>query len=410
MKTNIFQSFAKQILGTIIKTCALSIPLFLCLSCKNDNKQSSKENEERNPSLLKCLNCFPNLKPKYDPPYDYLEIIKLETTRDCLLDGLIKLEMTDSLIFYMDRRDNLFIFNRDGLFISKVGQKGQGPQDYIRLNTFFIHHNQVVLIDEIKGLLLYYDFNGKFISSISINNKYLRNMMNVQLIDDSHLLICYMISGRPEENTSYSILDLNTKTIKWLDFTYNPIKLDNYHHYFSLHQMAKMQDEIHFIMPLCDTIYSYSDSLVSAKYITKTHDKVAKKEQIEYNTKEFHRELFRLDQQGYFVGFNAIYETEHIIILYYDSMVLGYYMFDKNTNEGNFYYHATGEEVTEVPFYRIVQSLPNNQFVAVENLEFLIPLMEDIKGNNKDLLLLKTIVENSEEDDNPLIFIYGFNK
>jgi len=360
--------------------------------------------------VLRCLNCFPKPKPKYDPPYNNLEMIKLETTRDCLIDGLIKLEMNDSLIFYLDRRENLFIFNREGLFVTQVGQKGQGPQDYIRLNSFFIHHNQIVLIDEIKGLLLYYDFHGKFISSTSIPPNYLRNIMNVQLIDESHLLICYMISGRPEENTSYSILDMNTKTVKWLDFTYNPIKLDNYHHSFSLHQMAKVKDEIHFIMPLCDTIFSYSDSSVSAKYITKTHDKIAKKEQIEYNTKAFHRELLRLEQQGYFVGFNAIFETENLIILDYDSMIPQYYMFDKNTNEGNFHHYTTDEEITEVPFFRIIQSLPNDRFIAVENVDYLLRLMEDTKGSNKDLIQFKTIVENSEEDDNPIIFIYGFNR
>ena len=391
-----------------------TIIMYLCsviltgiFTCCTDTTKTRNNNGDVD--VLRCLNCFPKPKPKYDPPYNNLEMIKLETTGDCLIDGLKKLEMNDSLIFYLDMRENLYIFNREGLFITKVGQKGQGPQDYIRLNSFFIHHNQIVLFDSYRGIFLYYDFNGKFTSSISINPDYLRNTTNIQLIDDSHLLICYMISGRPEENTAYSILDMDTKTIKWLDLTYNPIKLDNFYHYFSRHQMAKVQDEIHFIMPLCDTIFSYSDSSVSAKYITKTHDKIAKKEQIEYNTKSLLRELHRLEQQDYFVGYHAIYETENIIILEYSTMI-SYYMFDKNTNEGDFHNYTTDDEITEVPFFRIIQSLPNDRFIAVENLEDLLRLMEDTRGSNKDLLQFKTIVENSEEDDNPIIFIYGFNK
>jgi len=362
-----------------------------------------------NSSLLNCLNCSKDSKPKFDPPFDYLKIIKLETTPDCLIDGLAKLEILDSLIFYFDSRDELYIFNIEGKFITKVGQKGQGPQDYARINTFFIHHNNVVLVDAVKGSLLYYDFRGKFISSMSIPREYLRNIISAQLFDEEKLLICYMISWRADENTSYSVLNLSTKTIEWLDFTYNPIKLDNYYHYFSFNQMVKVQDEIHFIMPLCDTIFSYSESSIYPKYITKTHDKIAKKEQIEYNTHTLHLELLKLEEQGYFVGFKAIFETENIIILEYGT-ILGFYMFDKNTKQGYFHHYAFDEVLKEVPFFIIRRSLSNDQFVAVEPMERLISLMDFIDGDDKYLMQLKKIIENSEEDDNPILFIYGFNK
>jgi len=379
--------------------------IFLEISCKNEKQVFNCEQ-------LHCLNCLEG--PSNDQPaYDSISFIKLETNPNCLITDLRQLEMNDSLIFLLDLSNCLYVFNKEGNFISKIGRKGDGPDEYINLSTFYVdnENNKIVIVDDAKGSFITYDFTGKFLSSIHVPIENIRRSRQALLSDNNNLLLYNMMNMSMEDNMAYSIINLNTGHLKGKYYTYNPIKLNNYLYSFSNHPMVKFEDEIHFIMPLSDTIYCYSKSMFSTKYIVETSQRLIKKEQIAPNTSSYSSEIFRLGKEGYFTGFTAIFETKNKILLEYNEqgMILGYFLFDKQKKEGfRYLYNYDDKLIKKVPFFRIVYSLPNDQFIGIANPDYLLGLKDKLDVSNPTVRRFKEMFDKTKEDDNPILFIYGF--
>lgn len=386
-------------------TISLAIALLIKVlsSCSNDNRPL---NNNGNHVELHCLNCSKGSEPiDAHFPYNDVKMIKLETTSDCLITHILEIVMTDSLIFIRDQRDALFLFNIEGNFICQIGQKGQGPTEYITIDAFFINNNRVGIVDHYKERFLFYNFEGKFISSTESKFDHLDRSNQALLTNNNQLLIHNDINFK-DDNTAYRIIDMNTNQVIGNYYTYNPIKLDSYRHYFSNNAMAKSNDEIHFIMPLCDTIFSYADSTFSVKYIVKTYDNIATKQQIEYNTKDLNADMRALLRQGYFTGFKTIFETDNFIFLGFSVIIEGFFIFDKNSKEGYQYLYSYDDIMNEIPFFTIIGSQSNDKFIGFEIPETLLMLTENAKWDNIYLMQLKEILDNSKEDDNPILFIY----
>lgn len=81
-----------------------------------------------------------------------------------------------------------------------------------------------------------------------------------------------------QKHILYSICTNKSKTV----FSYQPITVGNYMYPFSWHPMARSGKDIDIIMPLCDTIYTYSAATSSfePKYIIETPQKMIPKEKI----------------------------------------------------------------------------------------------------------------------------------
>ena len=112
--------------------------------------------------------------------------------------------------------------------------------------------------------------------------------------EDGKLLLHHAMNM--EENMANSLIDAATGKLISRSFSYNPIRLKNYIYYFSAHPMAKCMDEIHFIMPLCDTLYSYPSFL--PKYIVETPREMASKSQITARTDSYSKDIIALNRRG----------------------------------------------------------------------------------------------------------------
>ena len=81
--------------------------------------------------------------------------IPLETKDSVLLKDLYRVCWVDDRIFVFDRSDEinaLFVFSDQGNFITRVGLRGQGPEEYLYLTHFFV--------DEKERILTLVDFGG----------------------------------------------------------------------------------------------------------------------------------------------------------------------------------------------------------------------------------------------------------
>lgn len=368
--------------------------LFALTSCTNIVK-----NNENIP-ILKCTNCSEDPSDE-TPLYTDLQIIKLENNPSCLISYIKQIEMTDSLIFILDVDSHLYVFNKEGKFKYQVSKKGEAPSEYILLNTFYIDKNQqvITILDDYKRRLIMYDFEGNYKSSVSVPEGTLRNSTQALLSDDSTLMLNNMMDNA--DNMAYSLVDTKRHKLIGKYFSYAPISLSNYFYSFSNHPMTKTDDGIDFILPLCDTIYNYTSSSFSPKYIVETPQKMASKAQIKKNTQSYSSDLFDLTQEGYFPGFIAIYETDSKILLTfkYNGAVLGYFLFDKSSKQGKYYFYTFSYESEVLPFFYTMYAT-GNKFVGVETAKGFGDL-KNVKNEE-----FQKILKEAKEDDNPYLFIY----
>ena len=359
--------------------------------------------KQQNIEVLRCSNCSGEAL-ETPPSYKVTDIIKLETNIESFITNIKQMEMNDSLIFILNGSENLYVFDRNGNFKNQIGKKGEAPNEYLVLNTFYINavEQMVVLIDSYKNVLLNYSFDGKYISTISMSPNTLLNCNNTLLMDDNTLMLFNMMGIK--ESIAYSLIDMNKKELIGKYFPYAPIMTNNYIYSFSRHPIAATEKGANIILPLCDTIYNYSASsrTFEPKYIVETPRKMASKYQIRNDKKQtYSAELYDLWEEGYFTGFNGIYETkEKIILTFLNGIIMGYFVFDKLDWKGNYYIYEYDDASGEIPFYPVIYTY-DNKFIASVGAEKLLEYKGSIKNR-----IFQDAIKDLKEDDNPCLLIY----
>ena len=90
---------------------------------------------------------------------DY-ELIPLETTDESLIGFIDKIEFYDDKIYILDRffGSSVFVFSKEGKFLSKLSRKGRGPGEYIFPMYSAIDQRGAILVLDINlGRLLKYN-------------------------------------------------------------------------------------------------------------------------------------------------------------------------------------------------------------------------------------------------------------
>lgn len=376
--------------------------IFLFYSCHSIN------NTTDNLVYIKCFNkevedSISNIR--LDKNFN---ILPLETKPDCLIGEVRMIEKLDSLLFILDYSPNLFVFNTNGKFINQIGKIGDGPNEYVGINAFYLDkkNKRVVIIDEMKGALIHYDYYGKFIESERINSDLIKSCQQSIFTNDNKLLLNYRINF--EENLAYQLVDLIKPNNSIASISYNPIKTEGYMYSFSSHAMSKTEDEIQFIMPLCDTIYNYKNEEIYPKYVIETPKKMAPKEA--FNTSinnSFFSLIFKYGKNGFFTGFTSIFETADYLLLNYleNGMILGYCLIDKQQERGVYNLYSLNEKSANLPIFEIKGS-DRNSFIGVSNAQYLHNIISNKENQPYFMDKYKDAIGNIGFDDNPVLFFY----
>lgn len=351
---------------------------------------------------LHCINR--SEEPLQDaPPYEVSQIVKLETNSSCFISDIKQVEMNDSYIFILDLNNCLYEFTREGKFVAQISKMGEAPNEYLKLNAFFIDEQKhlVTLVDDFKNVLIHYDFTGKYISSTPTPKDMLRNSNQALLTSDNKLLLYNMMDMN--DNMAYSLIDIKKMQLEEKYFSYAPITLNNYIYSFSSHPMTKVGKEVRVILPLCDTIFTYSplSSSFIPEYVVETPQKMASKSQITEHSSSYNGDLFRLSEEGFFPGFSALYETDsHVFLTYKDGgAVLGYFLFNKFTSDGYYYLYSWDLNAKEIPFFPVICTY-DNKIVGMTKAHNVLDFKEVKDKRYQELM------KGIKEDDNPCLFIY----
>lgn len=124
------------------------------------------------------------------PISDYIDSVSyiiLQTTTDNLIGEIKKVIQYNDILFVLDDKTNaIWKFSNKGEYLGNIQRIGKGPEEYIKINNFFISDNQLILYDSNQRKIIKYDLNGKYINTVLVGRDLIRDLMP---FGDSY--ICY---------------------------------------------------------------------------------------------------------------------------------------------------------------------------------------------------------------------------
>lgn len=151
-----------RILGLLI--FSLASILASCTREKNNMKEI-KEIIEINPNEAKDKIYLSEL-------VDSLMYIKLQTDPNCIIGRITKIYIKEKFIYIVDATQQVvFVFDKQGKFVSKLDKLGKGPDEYLHINHVFVENDEKFV--EIIGS------RGKDIKLLKYSN------IKFELLDDN---------------------------------------------------------------------------------------------------------------------------------------------------------------------------------------------------------------------------------
>lgn len=152
-----------------MKYIIISFLLILLNSCSSSHKT---EGEESKKIISVDLN---GNKENAATFFNYSHSIVLETTDECLIKEISKIEFYKGNIYILDSQQGcIFVYGQDGKFIYKIDKKGESPEQYLSIDDFYIDKEVgcLYIYDGFSGYILAVDFQGNFQYRINIPKGY----------------------------------------------------------------------------------------------------------------------------------------------------------------------------------------------------------------------------------------------
>jgi hypothetical protein len=334
------------------------------------------------------------------------QIIPLETTDDCLIANIDKLEMRNNHIYVMDRlAQSVYMFDMTGKYLNKIDSRGQGPEEYAFLSNMTVTDNSVIVIDHITGKQLEYSVPDlKFIREERIFEKILAE----ELFTVAGTI--YYVNDYSDDAGKFRLFSRKTDA---KDFTkYMPCEE------FSLGQgidgtkYAITGNEASLIYSGSDTIYRIRENKIFPEYVVKFKDKIVE-------------DIFSDNLAGRVEGIKSIYESDKYLFIEI-SMTTKKNTFLGPGNYGIYTCLYNKSDHTTIIYPWVCNSIFDDNiffslnFIIDNKIIFWIEAHMFIKRSFSEEQLskqplknkayenrLRSVLANLKEDDNPVLTIYN---
>ncbi|MDL2244589.1 6-bladed beta-propeller [Parabacteroides sp. OttesenSCG-928-J18] len=189
----------------------LFIPIIF-LSCNAKKEQGG--NIEVSTHTINVNNVEKKEKILFSDYFSKVTAIVLETHDDAIIGDVSGIQVTDSLIFILDklRTNSLYAFKKDGTFVRRIGSNGQGPEEYIDVSDFTIdpQNEEIYLMDPESNKINIYNYQtGQFIRSIKLGENDI-NTKHIQYFDNKLYADAFFYDMNKKEK--YLLQEIDPKT------------------------------------------------------------------------------------------------------------------------------------------------------------------------------------------------------
>lgn len=335
------------------------------------------------------------------------DTIRLEAKEDSYISDISKMEILDDRIYIWDYKQRIiFIFSSKGDFISKISDRGEGPNQYISINSFEVDHKnkEIILSDSFSNRIFIYDTDGKQIKVIKSNIPVLKIAKQEESFINFYTGVKYIYDNSDLEKNMIHFINLNG------EFTHATLnkperKQLNITPYRNISCLPN--GDILF-QPLLDySIYKVSNGDYSVLYTlaNKSNFKFLNDKQKKDISLIVDKEndLINLEEKGYLLPMGNIINLENHLFAYlgYDQRTIVYYSKKKKESITISPFTLEGDDVQKT----ILSLTPkagyeDKMYIALDYI-FINNIGDRVKNNK-----LKTFFKNTKETDNPCIITY----
>jgi hypothetical protein len=352
---------------------------------------------------------------------DKISLVKLKSPSNALIKNIYKYYEYDKKIFLGDYDQKaIFIFNKQGDFLKKVGKYGKGPAEIVELSDFIINKEEKKIVIWDNGLKkrVIYDFNGDYIKEEKIE---LVSRNFIKLSNDKYALYSGLTSD----------FDINIVNKKG-DIVNSFIPVEKYMFYLPviLNMEYFHQDDngsITLLPCLSNIVYKVNEDIVVPKYQisfgensmpdnyfkSKIHDSKNKKNRPEYIYKIFYREL---PESNYAYKPHSFKESNLFIYVEYIYKNREHYAIvdKKNWNSKNIKSWSLDTKnlliLKTINFFKLKENVLLGFFHTYELLDNFNKLSQkEQKYILEEFPELIPIIEDSKPEDNPIFIEIELN-
>ena len=193
--------------------------------------------------------------------------VPLETTDESLFGYCTQLEIFDDKIYLFDQfsTQSVFIFDRTGKFIKRLGEKGGAPFEFQAPKGMAIDrvNKQLIIYDNQKRVWMYFTLTGEYIKKVNVP---FRMKGSFQLFPSGHIVSA---TNKGDWNTHLGAY--TDYRLLYTDTTGNIVKavypyLETEYSDISYPSLLFMDNEILYFPLYLNEIYQITDSTIKTKY------------------------------------------------------------------------------------------------------------------------------------------------
>ena len=327
--------------------------------------------------------------------FDSIEHIVLENSDDWIIGTIDNIYYYNNRFFILDGMQHiLFAFARDGTLLWKINRRGQGPGEYHSILNFAVYQDNLYLLVA-PWRLLKFDLNGNFMADFQINAFGSSFMMSAERL---YLYTCNQTSVYG--NHTLLILDERGQNFKGGAIPIQGRLMNQCVTFNESRAFFRYNNEIRFFTPFSTNIYSISGGEVSIKY------------NLDFGRRNMPVDFFRrntiddLRETSFAHGLNSFWEND----LFFSFRIFldrspWHMLYSKKENR--LIYGRFSDDITFC--FPNIQFANNDFAVGFRTMDALHREYSHTRESRAGTVL-EEIVRNSDEYDNPVLFILNFRR
>lgn len=342
---------------------------------------------------------------KLDDLLENITVVELMNNDSCYIIDIDKIEEYKNEYYLLDKKQSsLFVFNKDGKFLRKIGERGIGPEMYREISSFSLDKKREIIIIHSNNdmALIEYHLNGKFYNRTKIP------FFAIQMIQVNNSTLGFHIGNNLSQDYNLVLTDLLGNVIS------EQFPIFRKHKPISYQEMGgiiKSQDVNLFNEVGSPIIYRFNESNTTPAYhiyLGKDAWTEEKKAELDLIFEKFSRgELSFLR--------NNFQENEKALLFeYFMNKRLDRGIYIKYSN--NLY---TKKNLKNNGLYKLfsISNMPsgyseNGELISNLNISALYYFREEFNDLYQELAIthpkLYQILETKDEMSNPILLIYDF--
>lgn len=383
-----------------LSLCVFS--LFFFSSC--DNVENIEvDYAETNMELIE-VDKIPYLKNKsLSNIIKTIDYVVLETNDDSLFGEITDIKVVNEKIFIHDRvSDSILVFSAQGKFLNRIDAKGEGPGEFVDIESFTIDSDNDQIIIGAKGKILVYDFKGSLRSEIKT---VLGMAWQISYTGNNVLAIYTNYINIVEEQKFNHLLfyDLKDKQIVGRSLPFNKlVRLENMTSFYNSFSSGEVK---YLSIPYKEYVWEISgNNVFPAFHIDFGDNSLSKEFEEDYLsnprlTSSLVRQKVKDNGWSKLTGNAVLVGTDHLCFTYYEGGEYHEIIYDLNTRKGFKVEYSVINDL-DGSDYITQRAVFKDQFVSIASAGDLLIHLEEGKIEDKDL---EVLISDLEVEDNPVL-------